>query len=93
MPKRIILLSGPIASGKTSLATALVDQYGFHLIKTRKLIQSLVKVKSERAALQKAGERLDRKTKGNWLAEVLGREVSNLPEDCSVLVDSIRIEA
>ncbi len=92
MPKQIILLSGPIASGKTQLGSALVEHYGFRLIKTRSLIQSLVKVQSERGALQKAGETLDRKTNGKWLAESLAREISRLPADCSVLVDSIRIE-
>lgn len=92
MPKRIILLSGPIASGKTSLAAALVERYGFQIIKTRALIESLVKVEPERGALQRAGATLDRKTQGLWLADALGREVSKLPPDCDVLVDSIRIE-
>jgi adenylosuccinate synthase len=92
MPKQIILLSGQIASGKTQLGSALVEQYGFRLIKTRKLIQSLVKVQSERGALQKAGEALDRKTHGKWLAECLAREAARLPGDCCILVDSIRIE-
>jgi adenylosuccinate synthase len=92
MAKRIILLSGPVASGKTQLARALVERYGFLTIKTRKLIESLVHVPNERGALQKAGEQLDEETNGQWVAQALAREVSRLPDDCSVLVDSIRIE-
>ncbi len=92
MAKRIILLSGPVASGKTRLATALVERYGFVSIKTRKLIESLVRVPNERGALQKAGQQLDDETQGQWVAQALAREVSRLPDECSVLVDSIRIE-
>lgn len=92
MAKRIILLSGPVASGKTRLATALVERYGFVSIKTRKLIESLVRVPNERGALQKAGQQLDDETQGQWVAQAFTREVSRLPDECSVLVDSIRIE-
>jgi adenylosuccinate synthase len=91
MAKRIILLSGPVAAGKTRLGNALVERYEFKAIKTRKLIESLVQVPNERGALQKAGEQLDQETQGQWVAEALAREVSRLPENCSVLVDSIRI--
>jgi adenylosuccinate synthase len=35
---------------------------------------------------------LDDETNGQWLAQALAREISRLPDDCSVLVDSIRIE-
>jgi adenylosuccinate synthase len=91
MAKRIILLSGPVAAGKTRLGNALVERYEFKVIKTRKLIESLVHVPNERGALQKAGEQLDQETQGQWVANALAREVSRLPDDCSVLVDSIRI--
>ncbi len=92
MVKRIILLSGPVAAGKTRLGNALVERCEFKVIKTRKLIESLVQVPNERGALQKAGEQLDKETHGQWVAQALAREVSRLPDNCSVLVDSIRIE-
>jgi len=91
MAKRIILLSGPVAAGKTRLGNALVERYEFKVIKTRKLIEALVHVENERGALQKAGEQLDQETQGKWVARALAREVSRLPDNCSVLVDSIRI--
>ena len=93
MAHRIILLSGPVASGKTTLGDTLVTRYHFHRIKTRELIQAYQRTDLEREALQLAGEALDRKTRGRWVADALGREVLKLPGDRTVLVDSVRIEA
>src|ERR1035438_10627929 len=64
MPKQVVLLSGPVASGKTTLVQALVEKYAFHPFKTRQLIQAVKNVKSERRALQRAGDVLDRQTDG-----------------------------
>ncbi len=93
MAKQIILLSGPVASGKTKLGEALVQRYGFRLVKTRELIHSQVKVLNERGALQRAGDALDRKTNGQWLANALDREIARFPEDSRVVVDAIRIRS
>jgi len=92
MAKHIILLSGPVASGKTTLAMALVERYGFKLLKTRELIQSRLHVKAERGALQRAGVRLDRETGGQWLADALVRAEASSASDARLIVDSIRIE-
>lgn len=65
---RIVILSGPIGSGKTSLAEMLSHHYGAKIIKTRELIlKQLVNKKQDRASLQKAGEKLDRVDNGAWL--------------------------
>src|SRR5713101_5328204 len=82
----------PCGSRQNTVRNALVERYEFKVIKTRKLIESLVQVPNERGALQKAGEQLDQETQGQWVAKALAREVSRLPDNCSVLVDSIRIE-
>jgi adenylosuccinate synthase len=93
MAKQIILLSGPVASGKTTLGKSLVERYGFRLIKTRELIRSQRSVGNERGALQRAGDALDRKTNGQWLANALDREIAGLPEDAKVLVDAVRLKS
>ena len=93
MAKRIIVLSGPIASGKTTLGDTLVERYGFKLQKTRDLIKATKKTELERGALQLDGDVLDRKTKGRWVANALGRTILDLPPDVTILVDSVRIEA
>jgi adenylosuccinate synthase len=92
MARRIILLSGPIASGKTTLAEMLLRRHGQRLFKTRELISSLIGTEIERAQLQQAGERLDRRTGGRWVADALAREVARLDEEASVVVDSVRIK-
>lgn len=93
MPRQVVLLSGPVASGKTTLADALETRYGFHRFKTRQLIQAIREVKAERRALQRAGEALDKKTSGQWVADALGRVVQSLTDDSCVVVDSVRIKS
>ena len=93
MARHIIVLSGPVASGKTTLGDALVERYGFTLQKTRDLIRVVRKTELERGALQLGGDVLDRKTKGRWVAAALVRTLLDLPTDVTILVDSVRIEA
>ena len=87
---RVIALSGPVASGKSTLAHALSNRYGFAICKTRELIRTALGTATERSALQDAGEALDRRTGGRWIADALvrGSEV-RLP---GVLIDAVRIE-
>ena len=80
-----------MAAGKTTLAKMLVERHAYTLFKTRELIGSLLETETERAQLQKAGERLDSRTRGRWVADALYREVARLPEETSIIVDSVRI--
>lgn len=91
MPKRVILLSGPIGAGKTTLGDAFVQRYGFHKIKTRELIQSFTNTEASRSQLQKAGEQLDAATNGEWVASALRKQVANAKPDAVIIVDSVRI--
>jgi adenylosuccinate synthase len=92
VPKKIIVLSGRICAGKSTLATALVQQFAAHPLKTRDLIAeaSKGKLEAERGALQAYGDLLDRRTKGEWVASALTRLVENLPVDALVVVDAVR---
>lgn len=83
MPSRsrlqVVLLSGRIGSGKTRLATQLVEKYEASLIKTRELIlQELPRTKDQRLALQRAGERLDRDSQGRWVGNALVRKIEEI---------------
>lgn len=91
--QRIILLSGSVASGKTTLGDTLVSRYGFNLLKTRQLILQHVGGAVEREHLQSAGERLDRETGGTWVVSALAALAAPLPTNAVVLVDAVRIEA
>lgn len=92
-----MLLSGRIGSGKTRLANGLVERHAATLIKTRELIvRTLPRTRDQRQELQRAGERLDRKTEGGWVAEALvglideRRSSDELPSGLFVL-DAVRI--
>lgn len=93
MVNRVILLSGPVASGKTTLSDALVSRYRFDRLKTRDVIHEIAGTAAERGPLQEAGERLDRETGGRWVVEALVRSVSQLGENVTVVVDAVRTEA
>jgi adenylosuccinate synthase len=93
MTRVIVLLSGPIAAGKTILCEELVGRFGFTVFKTRELIQQLMQqVPSERGALQKAGESLDNKTKGEWIANSLAQKAQEMGATGNIVIDSVRIK-
>jgi adenylosuccinate synthase len=97
--KQIVLMSGSISSGKTTLGTLLKEQFGFQVLKTKEVIQSLARKQrnkelSERRALQTFGEDLDTETKGRWVREALSRFLRDLgagEPSARVLVDAVRI--
>lgn len=92
MAQRIILLSGAVASGKTTLGDTLVSRYSIQRLKTRQLIHAAVGGAVERERLQQAGESLDRETGGKWVAAALESFVKDMPAAAVVLVDAVRIE-
>ena len=90
--RRVIALSGPVSSGKSTLATRLADwSPKIRIFKTHEMIRGRVGPKPERKALQEAGELLDKRTGGDWVAQDLAKKTPDLPDDASAVVDSIRI--
>ena len=93
---RIVLLSGPICSGKSALVRLLKEKHGAKIIKTRELIlKKAPRTKPERKALQRAGQKFDNKDGGAWVGEALQREIDTCvtgqtPRGLYV-VDSVRI--
>ena len=94
MARRIILLSGPIGVGKSTLVESLRGTYQARIVKTRDLLDLEARAKfqtlSSREEYQEFGEALDREDGGKWVAdalsEVLLRETADL-----VVVDAVRI--
>jgi adenylosuccinate synthase len=78
--------------GKSAVINRLVNQFGAHRISTRELIQlRRPEIPTERAALQAAGEELDRESDGSWVAESLPDRARALGDQAIIVIDSVRI--
>ncbi len=92
---QIVLLSGSVSSGKTTLSEQLRAQFEFDVLKTKEVIQHLAQKKlgreleADRRAMQRFGERLDNETEGKWVLEALTKSVRGSNQ--RVIVDSVRI--
>ena len=86
------MLSGPIASGKTTLARNLAKHFNTTTVQTRNLLQRMLVHgdSSGRSELQAEGERLDRITDGRWLRDELVHQLPYMPSESPVVVDSVR---
>src|SRR5712671_2147113 len=93
MIKRVIVLSGPVSAGKSTLAKALASRYRFEVLATKALLMEVLGPDVDRGALQQAGEDLDRKTGGAWVGDALARYAAKLGENTEVVVDSVRLVA
>src|SRR5882672_9942061 len=75
VPKQIVLLTGRIAAGKTTLCDHLRRFDDVHVLKTKEIIRSAALKKlghasqAERKAMQDFGDELDRETKGQWVRD------------------------
>ena len=93
MVSRIVLLSGSVASGKSSLATRLAGQWNLLTINTGDLLKSSIARLggSGRVALQHEGDRLDAETGGTWVVKELISRLRDSTVPSLVIVDSVRI--
>jgi adenylosuccinate synthase len=93
MARVVVVLSGPVSAGKTTLASRLRDRFGAVHLKTSVLLEELAKgrVQLERGAMQRFGARLDSQTSGKWVAEDLVPRITDLPEDAVVVIDAARV--
>ena len=85
--RHVVLISGPIASGKTTLSRLLELRFGFFVVSTRGILASLAR---DRRALQAAGASLDESTAGRWVRDGLLGLWSRSPTEASFVVDSVR---
>jgi adenylate kinase family enzyme len=92
LAKQIVLLSGRVSSGKSTLCTNLVQRFGVHPVKTKDVIARLAgEIEHERGAMQEYGELLDRRTKGGWVRDELTKVTESLDDNAVIIVDAVRI--
>jgi len=88
----IVVISGNVCAGKTTLAEGLVTRFSVKHVTTSQCIRELrPKVPRDRRELQKAGAALDRETKGRWVANALAQRIDNEPRHQSLFaLDCVR---
>lgn len=71
--QRIVVLSGPIGGGKSSVAAELLAAFGYDRISSsgflRERIGTSLPSDHERTALQNAGDKLDQETDYRWVVD------------------------
>ncbi len=97
MSRIVVALSGPIASGKTTLATGLAEAYGAAVLSTRTLLQTRFETErgaalNDRQGLQEFGQVLDEATDGTWLADDVQPELERQGEHGILVIDAARIK-
>ncbi len=96
MPDLVLLLSGPIASGKSTLAKSLVERHQFRAIRSGQYLQAMAVARGiqiNRLALQELGDGLDEATDFGWIVQdVAGPLIASDEEQSRWLMDSVRKE-
>jgi adenylosuccinate synthase len=89
----VVVLSGPVSSGKTTLARQLEERFGAHHLKTSRLLEDISggSVARERRAMQQLGSRLDIDTDGSWVVDGLKPKIDLIPEQTVVVIDAVRV--
>ncbi len=85
----LIILSGPLCAGKSSLAGCLQRRRGGTIITAREILAGLGSDPNNRADLQARGAELERATSGRWLLDGV---IAKLPQRLTgtSVVDSVR---
>lgn len=91
MLERVIVISGAVSSGKSTLAEALSRRFGVSRLSTRNLLMARLGLEdADRKRLQDEGDALDRRTNGQWLAQEISKRMDELGAD--VIVDAVRLQ-
>lgn len=94
MPKQVVILSGRVCSGKTTLTRQLESSFDAVAFKTISFLRARgQKIALTRNALQEFGESLDRRTKGRWVADDLREQIEAIDdhEEKVIVLDSVRM--
>ncbi|WP_046236515.1 ATP-binding protein [Pseudomonas syringae pv. coryli] len=89
----LILLSGPIAAGKSTIAKTLISKFGFKSLSSGDYLRALLvsdNLPTTRERLQELGDRLDLETNYEWLAEKVTCKAMTNKNQKKWIIDSVR---
>src|SRR3990170_2475399 len=89
--RRLIVMSGQVSSGKSTLAEGLSKRFGFEVLRTKDWLKRRLRAKGtpSRKDLQTMGDRLDIRTGGKWVVQELTKNLPALASE-TVILDSTR---
>lgn len=92
----LVLLSGPVAVGKTTLRQVLLEEHGFEYVRSSAYLIELAAKQGEgtaRSSLQEIGDGLDKTTDYRWVLDAVAiPAMAGYPEQRRWLVDAVRKE-
>lgn len=90
----VLLISGPLAVGKTTFRDALTKEYGYVAIQSSTYLKALAverQIEIDRTSLQALGDLLDQETQYSWVVtDVALPQISSMPGQLLWIVDSVR---
>lgn len=90
----LVLLSGPIAVGKTSVREELLAKHGYNYVRSSGYLMDLASKRGQgeaRTSLQDLGDRLDMETDYRWVLDEVARPaIAAHPDKLRWLVDAVR---
>lgn len=89
MMKSIVLLSGGVLSGKSTLAEMLKTECGYSVLKTWELLKKVHKDNMTRESLQRLGDEIEWGTMGAWVRDEVIRFINDTKCD-KLVVDAVR---
>ena len=96
MSRKVIVISGSIASGKSKLAKRLEKDFDAFIVKTRDALitraaptNPAIKTTNGRLSLQEIGDHFDETTDGKWVRDLLSEAMRKTKQPIFV-VDSVR---
>ena len=93
MTPTILVLSGPMAAGKSTLAKLLQDENPETTVyvNTRDALNARPQPGQDlRTSLQEQGRNLEKKTRGRWVLHLLERKVRDNPHAHTFVIDCVR---